>query len=75
MLCCKKDLPCMLRASPAVHQVQDRLTGFIMTAAAVWCILAMVTIVLQSTGSGHAVTPLWWAPRLSIPLWPADEDG
>ena len=49
----------MLRASPAVHQVQDRLTGFIMTAAAVWCILAMVTIILQSTGSGHAVTPLW----------------
>ncbi|CAK0734024.1 hypothetical protein CVIRNUC_000372 [Coccomyxa viridis] len=46
----------------ASRAVQDRLTGFIMTAAAVWCILAMVTIILQSTGSGHAVTPLWgWA--------------
>ena len=61
-------MPCMLRASPAVCQVQDRLTGFIMTAAAVWCILAMVTIILQSTGSGHAVTPLWWAPCLSLPF-------
>ena len=49
-------------------QVQDRLTGFIMTAAAVWCILAMVTIILQSTGSGHAVTPLWWAPCLTFPF-------
>ena len=41
------------------EQVQDRLNGFIMTAAAVWCILAMVTIILQSSDAGKAVVPLW----------------
>lgn len=41
--------------------VQDRLNGFIMTAAAVWCILAMVTIILQASDAGHAVIPLWCA--------------
>lgn len=40
-------------------QVQDRLNGFIMTAAAVWCILAMVTIILQSSDAEKAVVPLW----------------
>ena len=65
----------MLRVSPAARQVQDRLTGFIMTAAAVWCILAMVTIILQSTGSGHAVTPLWWASLSTSRFWHAGEVG
>ena len=40
-------------------QVQNQLNAFMVLAAALWCILAMVTIILQETSHGNAVISLW----------------
>ena len=40
-------------------QVQNQLNAFMVLVAALWVILAMVTMVLQETSHGGAVLSLW----------------
>jgi hypothetical protein len=41
-------------------QVQNQLNAFIVLAAALWCILACVTMILQQYSTQEAVIQLWW---------------